>query len=72
MSTDDQIIEKLQLASKLMQENASFDKALDIFDQILKEKEEPINNSNVEKFEGAIQGIRGECLFSLNRMEYVT
>lgn len=69
MSTDDEIIEKLQKASKLMQEHALFDQALEIFDSILKEKEEPINNPNIEKYEGAIHGIRGECLFSLNRME---
>lgn len=69
MSTDDEIIEKLQKASQLMQEKALFGQALEIFDSILKEKDDPINNPNIEKYEGAIQGIRGECLFSLNRME---
>lgn len=70
MSSDEQIIERLQHASKLMQEDALFEDALNVFDAILKEKEAPTLNANVDKFEGPIHGIRGECLFSLNRMPY--
>lgn len=45
---------------------AKFEEALRVFQNIMAE-----DNPNVAKFAASVQGMIGECLFSLNRMPYV-
>lgn len=65
--SDDDIIVLLQEASGYMK-TAKFEDALGVFQEILSEEK---SNSNVTKFSASIQGMMGECLFSLGRMAYV-
>jgi tetratricopeptide (TPR) repeat protein len=60
--TDDEIIALLQEASGSMR-TAQFEAALRVFQDILAE-----TNPNVEKFAASVQGMMGECLFSLARI----
>jgi hypothetical protein len=64
--TDDDIIALLQEASGSMK-TAQFEAALKVFQEILAETDNP----NVPKFAASVQGMLGECLFSLARIPYV-
>lgn len=63
--TDDEIIVLLQEASGHMK-TAKFEDALRVFYDILGEE-----NPNVAKFSASLQGMVGECLFSVGKMSYV-
>lgn len=63
--TDDEIISLLQEASVFMKD-AKFEEALKVFQDILSE-----DNENVQKFAASVEGMTGECLFSLARIPYV-
>lgn len=63
--SDDDIIVLLQEASGHMK-TAKFEDALSVFNNILAEE-----NPNVTKFAASVQGMVGECLFSVGRMPYV-
>lgn len=64
--SDDDIIVLLQEASGYMK-TAKFEDALRVFNDIMAE-----DNPNVAKFSASVQGMIGECLFSLGRMAYVS